>query len=144
MSDQPLKREYPPNFEEICAVFPFVHDQKTTVFTYGDVIYTPGLKEGEELPANLLVHEQVHMRQQLDFSGGPKAWWEKYLKDINFRAGQEVEAYNAQYHFVKTNQGGSSRQLEKFLFALACDLSGPMYGNMMSYGRAESNIRRQI
>lgn len=70
----------------------------TVVYAYGDVIYAPGLPAGDTLPAELLVHEGVHQRQQRD-AGGPDAWWSRYLTDPRFRFEQELEAYRAQVAF---------------------------------------------
>lgn len=138
-----LKYENPPNFEAICAAFPHVREHKGAIFCYGDVIYTPNLEPGQGIAPHLVVHESVHMRQQKE-AGGPEAWWERYLADVEFRLVQEVEAYRAQYHFVLTNHGNDKRALERFLFDLAGDLSGPMYGNIISFGAAESKIRRPV
>lgn len=136
-----LAREVPPNHEKICAAFAGVRDHKGAIFTYGDKIYAPNLAEESSLAAHHIVHESVHQRQQAAI-GGPEVWWDNFIADPNFRAQQELEAYRAQYNFVKNIHGG--RVLEDFLFQLSCDLSGPMYGNLMSYGRAESNIRRTV
>lgn len=142
MDNDDVIRETPPNFEEICAVFPEVRDHEGAIFTYAPNIYAPRLKEGLELPAHLLIHETIHKQQQEAYEGGAAAWWSRYLTDTNFRAGQEIEAYRAQYRFVLTNHGGKPKMVADFLFKISCDLSGPMYGNIMSYGRAESSIRR--
>jgi len=143
MDENDVIKDVPPNFEEICAVFPHARDHKGAIFTYGGNIYAPHLEEGMTLPAHLLIHETVHKTQQEAYEGGAAAWWARYLTDTNFRAGQEIEAYRAQYHFVLTNHGGQRKHVEDFLFKISCDLSGELYGNIMSYGRAESNIRRK-
>lgn len=137
-----MKYENPPNFEAICAVFPAVRDHKGAIFTYGDFIYAPHLAPGTELAGHLNVHEQVHMCQQKEI-GGPEVWWDRYLTDVDFRLEQEVEAYRAQYQFVLNLYSPKNEGLKRFLFDLACDLSGPLYGNMIDYGGAEIKIKRK-
>ena len=136
-----IKYEAPPNFAAICAVFPDAVTHEGAIFSYAPHIYAPKLTPGQGLAPHLHIHEQVHHQQQKAI-GGPEIWWERYLADVNFRLEQEIEAYRAQYQFVLTNHG-NNRGTQDFLFKIACDLSGPLYGNIISYGAAESKIRRK-
>ncbi|MES2006870.1 MAG: hypothetical protein V4436_02045 [Patescibacteria group bacterium] len=127
-----IAKKYPPNIEDIRAV---LTPSKGTVFTYGDTVYAPDLEE-DEMPEHLAVHENVHGRQQKD----PEKWWNQYLMDEKFRLEQELEAYGEQWAFI--NQQRIKNPIKKLiLFSLARDLSGPLYGNMLSHGEAESKIR---
>jgi hypothetical protein len=125
--------DYPPNHYDI--VVRFGELEKTVIFTYGDTIYSPTT---QEISRNLEVHEAVHMRQQGD---DPAGWWERYLLDDEFRLSQEVEAYHEQYKFVQ--QDVKDRNLRtRFLMKIAADLSGPMYGNIVTHRQALNMIKR--
>lgn len=127
--------EYPPNFEKICEHIPTVREKTDAVFTYGDIIYNPGKNVVED---HLQCHEQVHMRQQEEM--GRDEWWEKYLTDVKFRLSQEKEAYHAQYKFAMKVYGRA--QASWLLKAVAKDLSGALYGNIMTYKQARSEITK--
>lgn len=110
----------PSNIRDIC-------------YTYGDICYTP-----TNLSKDLEVHEEVHSRQQGD---NPDAWWFKYGNDPEFRYAQELEAYRAQYAYLrKVNK----RKAFKIATYLARDLSSPMYGGICSYQKALLEITRDI
>jgi hypothetical protein len=123
-------KAYPPNIAQIQKVLnpPFA-----TVFTYGDTIYNPNVDA--ELPPDLVAHERVHMFQQMKFLT-PGEWWDKYLKDENFRFNQEVEAYKAQWKIMR-----HSRMANWLLHGIVTDLSGDMYGNLVSYTIARRLIK---
>jgi hypothetical protein len=70
---------------------------KGVVFTVGDTIHSK-----DPIPAHLYEHEKIHVFQQLGYTGGTEAWWEKYFEDVDFRYSQEVEAYKAQYRYFCT------------------------------------------
>lgn len=127
-----LKNDYPPNIERIRAVLPI---KPGFVFTYGDTIYAPGVPT---LPPTLLEHEEVHSRQQAKL--GPDKWWKKYLTDSQFRLSQEIEAYRVQYE-AACSMSSDRDALARFLFGLALDLSGEMYGRLMSHAEAMKAIR---
>ncbi len=121
-------KAYPPNIDQIQKVLnpPFA-----TVFTYGDTIYNPNVDR--ELPPDLVAHEQVHCNQQ---GKDPEAWWDKYLKDEKFRFQQELEAYKAQWNIMR-----HSRMANWLLHGIVTDLSGDMYGNLVSYTIARRLIK---
>ena len=127
-----IKKEYPPNINDITAKFPLTLD---VVFTYGDTIYSPA---GVELPKHLFVHEQTHSKQQLAM--GVEVWWKKYIEDENFRLGQEIEAYANQYkQFCKDKKSIERQYL--FLDLISKDLSSPLYGNLVDYTTAKQLIK---
>lgn len=125
--------DYPPNYEAICAVFPEVRRMKGVVFTYGPIIFNPS---GQEITPDLMHHEQTHTIQQ---GSDPALWWENYLKDGEFRLAQELEAYQVQYNFARQNWHRTHRK--NLLFRIAKDLSGPMYGKMISKQEALKLIK---
>lgn len=129
-----IKHELPPNWAAVVAKFPVVAEQQDrVVFTYAPYIYVPG---GQELPPDLYVHESIHLKQQGD---APEVWWDRYLADADFRLEQELEAYGAQ--LAMFNNAGN-RRFEYEKNRLATDVSSALYGNMVSYGDAVSQIRR--
>lgn len=134
-----IVKHNPPNILEIKAVFPI---DEHTVFTYGDTLYNPG---GWDISENLLVHEKVHQRQQ---GKDPEGWWEKYMVDEHFRLSQEIEAYRKQYQAFRKSLGQYSvleknRRQNEFLERIAKDLSGPLYGNIISFEEAVAKILSQ-
>ena len=123
--------EWPPNIEEIKKVFAI---NSTTVFTYGDTIYNPN---SCPLDTPILTHEELHSRQQGE---DPKAWWDKYLSDIEFRLEQELAAYQVQYWVqCKFIPDRNTRALN--LQRLAETLAGSMYNNLISVKRAKELIK---
>lgn len=125
--------DYPPNFEAIEKRFGPLSE--SVIFTYGDTIYSP--QQGT-LSDHLIVHEEVHSEQQGD---DPASWWKRYLIDDTFRLNQEVFAYRAQYMFFrKTNRDRNVRI--RFLYKISADLSGPMYGSLLSFREAKHLISK--
>jgi len=125
-----IKYEYPPNIEEIRAVFPL---HRGIIFTYGDVLYNPDKGEIDEA---LIKHEETHTKQQGD---NPDEWWKRYFIDKEFRAEQEIEAYRNQYKYAVENY---NRQQRKFLLkVISKDLSSPMYGSIMTTEEAKQTIK---
>lgn len=128
----------PPIYDKAKAAFDF--NEKTTIFTYGDTIYNPA---GITMTADLFTHEGVHEHQQnalhlhnKAIKNGPSRWWKRYLKDPKFRFEQELQAYQAQYAFMKT-QIKDRNQLNQYLVELTRELRGPMYGNLRIGGLYE-------
>lgn len=128
-----IVNEFPPNYQLIREVFRNC-DEFKPIFSYGDIIYNP---YNINVTPDLEVHEEVHMKQQGEDVEG---WWNRYLIDKDFRLKQEIEAYGTQFHWVKSKiQNRILVEWSKEKMAQA--LSGDMYGNLLSYGEAESKIR---
>lgn len=141
------KQAYPPNIDSIQAI---LRPSSTAIFTFGGTIYNPS---GRELLPDIIHHEEVHQKQQ---GNNSDSWWLRYLGDPQFRLAQEIEAYGKQYAFAckhinaeadrAISEGKtlaiSPTKLKKWaLGSMAAALSGETYGNMCSYGEAESKIR---
>lgn len=124
----------PPNYEAIREVFPAIHGANV-VFTYGDIVFNPS---GGNIENHVLCHEEVHKQQQ---DGNPEAWWAVYLVNPEFRFGQELDAYATQYAFMEGRCKES--HLARFLYAIASDLAGPIYGNMCTTVEAMAKIRNK-
>lgn len=123
-------KEYPPNYNDIVATLGNIDNG---LFAYGDTIYNPF---GRDITPDIIVHEEVHMKQQGDY---PDVWCYKYLQDKDYRLECELEAYGAQYAFIKKHMSG--KLLAWGLEKMAQALSGKEYGNLLSYGEAEAKIR---
>ena|SRR5580765_998954 len=112
---------YPPNFRKIQEKFKV--RGTGVIFTFGKTIYNP---DRVILSKALHAHEEVHMYQQGD---DPWTWWEHYMEDPAFRLSQEIPAHKAEYLAkVGTDE----------LYNIATRLSGPLYGNLISFGRAKA------
>lgn|SRR3990167_8815244 len=125
-----ISNNFPPNIEDIKKVFAIADN---FVYTYGDVIFNPS---GKPISLFLMKHEEAHSIRQ---GGNPKEWWERYLVDKDFRAKEEIEAYQVQYReakkFVKDRN-----ELYRYLAKLAEDLSGK-YGLDLTFLQAIAKIR---
>ncbi len=120
---------YPPNIGKIKAK---LNPSIRAIFTYGDTIFVP---DSGRLDEALTAHEETHMRQQGEDSEG---WWDKYLESEQFRLQQELEAYRKQYKVFK--KGKDRNKIFMFLHKIATDLSGELYGNIISYEEAKKKI----
>lgn len=131
-----IVKEYPPNYAEICAAIPGAKEKgDTVIFTYGDIVYSPSTLS---LPDHLHNHEAVHVNQQKQM--GRDEWWTKYLADTEFRLKQELQAYRVQYNTVKRKHVW--QHTEELLRSIAKDLSGDMYGNIITYEEARRMITK--
>ena len=131
-----ISTEYPPNINDIKKVFPNLEKHKP-LFAYGDTIYNPFKAE---IRPDLEHHESTHSKQQGDY---PEVWWYKYLTNQQFRLEQEIEAYGEQYLFaIKAGVKGKMKDWLKE--KLAQSLSGELYGNLLTYGEAESKLRNYV
>lgn len=129
-----IDKKWPPNIADIRSAFN-ITGLNYIVYTYGQKIYNPS---GNTLPSELIVHEAMHGEQQRKM--GPKKWWAKYLKDPQFRLDQELEAYRAQWVAL----GNDSRQYKKFVLRrITKDISGRMYGNLISREEAKALITKE-
>jgi len=97
------------------------------IYTYGDTIFVPS---GKTPPGDLQEHERIHSDQQVLWS--VNGWWDKYLKDPAWRVEQELEAYKAQFEFVKSRTRDKAKRgwaLEN----MARSMASPMYGSVIKY-----------
>lgn len=86
--------EYPPNINEIRQ---YLNPPENAVFCYGETIYNPS---GQKVPEDIIWHENVHSNQQKTYTS-PSVWWTKYLLSKEYRLECELEAYSAQYLWLK-------------------------------------------
>lgn len=127
----------PPNYDMVAKAFN-IEDMGGVIFTYGNKLYVPG---GEKIHIDkpLMRHEETHARQQKKM--GIDLWWEQFLGDRNFRLSQELEAYREQYRAMA---GLPLEARIGYLDHIAGDLSGKMYGNLMTKEEAKAVITEGI
>ena len=124
-----IQYEFPPNYAQIKAALPIT---EASIYCYGKTLYVP---YKQEVPEDIMEHEKIHVEQQ---GSTPEAWWEKYLSVPEFRLEMELEAYRAQYKFIKANY--PSKAHKEALDELANNLS-TVYNINMDYFGAYSLIR---
>lgn len=124
--------EKPPNWDKLVELYNA--EWGPTVVTYGDTIYS-----AHELSPDLIAHERVHVEQQTKM--GAEMWWDMFYQSPQFRLEQELEAYRAQYRFLKT-QTKNRNLLAQKLAKIATDLSSYRYGNIISYPQALAAIKQ--
>jgi hypothetical protein len=95
------------------------------IITYGDTVHCD-----RDIPMDLWAHELTHVTQQTTM--GVKKWWNEYFKSPEFRIRQESEAYRNQVNYLKKNVKDRN-QLFRAIVEIRKTLSGPMYGNAISY-----------
>lgn len=122
----------PPMFEAIAAVFPEAV-KPGVIFTWGDTLYNPS---AVRISPELAEHEEVHrVRQGAD----PELWWKRYLSEASFRYAEELPAHQAEYKaFCRRNAEPEKRN--RFLFAIAARLAGPLYGGVATHRQAMQAI----
>jgi len=133
-----MKPDYVLTSEEP-AIMPTLIEQFGVSFD--DVVVTVGNKIHTKyaLTADLLEHELVHVKQQTAYEGGSDAWWQRYLVDEKFRLSQEIEAYRVQYNFLRGTMKDRNK-LAVQAHRIAATLSGPMYGNCISFAAAKLQV----
>lgn len=124
--------ECPPIFERLKEAFGV--EWNDIAITYGDTVYCPG-----PLSSDLEAHEGVHIEQQKMFIA-PDEWYDKYIADPHFRFDQELEAYRAQYQFIKKTYGDRNK-IARRLHMLGKSLSGEMYGSLLTHQEAMNAIK---
>lgn len=127
----------PPNFDEILKVFPAAAGVNT-IFAFGDRIFVPS---GNQLPPELLAHEQVHGYRQTESAGGIDKWWRKYLEDEVFRQTEELVAHAVEYRaYCTTSQDRNDRS--RYLSQMARRLASPLYRLGMTEREATGMIKK--
>lgn len=126
-----ILRTYPPNYRQILAAFPEAK-APGVIFCYGDTIHNP---TGPSLTRALLAHEAVHGERQVAM--GPAQWWDRYIKEPQFRFDEEFPAHVAEFKAFRGNRGTSRAG---HLHQIATRLSGPLYGGIVGYAEANKMI----
>lgn len=128
-----FKKEKPKNWDLLEKKFGVSWER--TAVAYGNTAYSKN-----PLADDVKAHELVHLRQQNFNEIDADIWWDKYINDEQFRLEQEVEAYQIQYKYLQArikDRNELFRRLDK----MARDLSGTMYGSLISYNVAIQLIK---
>lgn len=131
--------EIPPFYEDVLAAG-LNPNLRYVMFAYGDVLYVPG---GFQPLPEMMAHEMTHGRQQEAYEGGKDAWWGRYLGDQYFRIEQEAEAYANQYK-AYCKQFRDRNAQARYLIAVSKDLSGALYGSVISRAAAQKLIQKHL
>ena len=121
----------PPMFDAIDAEFKIAN--KSVIFAWGHTIYNP---QRVQIPPALIAHEAVHgQRQGKDI----ELWWERYIKDLEFRLAEEIPAHIAEYR--KLLEHNDNRRARRFyLKQTAKRLAHPLYGNLITVAKARETL----
>lgn len=126
-------KDPPPIYARAKELWGVDFEKGNVVFTYGNMCHT----STGSIPLWLIPHEEQHTVQQRE---DPQAWWDRYFVDPQFRLEQEMEAYRVQYQWIEKNIPGRQQKFT-YLKKFAQDLSGPMYGSIISFGKAMEEIK---
>lgn len=125
-------KAFPPNYLELREHFPIAGKQGI-LYSWGDRLYNPS---GIKVEPWLLAHEEVHgNRQGFDV----EEWWHKYIQDRHFRLDEELRAHAVEYYTFKAHWPKKPQQ-QQYLDRLATRISGPLYGNLISFAEARNEI----
>jgi len=126
-----ISRKKPPHFWLMKLLYKC--DWGNTAFGFGDKIYAK-----YTLPVDLITHENTHCEQQRFSYLLAWVWLARYIVSRSFRYRMELEAYQNQFaHYSAINP----HQKYLFLDRIAKDLSGEMYGNLVTYAEAREKIQ---
>lgn len=108
--------------------FPLMEEYKKFFEITDDTVFAlyPDIYSNNALPADILVHELVHHRQQEKI--GVKEWVYDFLYNPEARLQFELEAYREQLKSIKDLNQRNRRRIES-----ARNLSSALYGNIISY-----------
>jgi len=121
-----FSKEKPPIFDKLHKAFG-IEWGGDLVIAYDDTIY-----HTNKLDPSVIVHEQVHLSRQ---GKNSDTWYESYIRDPKFRFGEELLAYRTQYQFLAETTKDRN-ELARHWYRLAKDLSGVMYGSVISHREA--------
>lgn len=94
-----FSQEKPVNYPHIEEKFGKDLWDRGVVITYAPAIHS----KNRSISPQIIHHEEVHIRQQLAYPGGPAAWWREYIRNDKFRLQEELEAHKAEAAYVRTN-----------------------------------------
>lgn len=123
-----IKHEKPPCYDRCVKEFGIDWD-KGIIITYGGIIYSK-----KEVSCLDIAHELIHVRQQHGWD--PDEYLEKFIADPKFRLDSEVEAFQAGVKYVKEHHPRSIQR--RCIHEWATRLSGPNYGNIITYEKAKA------
>lgn len=126
-----ISHKKPPHFWIMKLVFK--SDWERIAFAFGDTIYSK-----YPLPDHFIHHERIHLHQQ-KYSKVYAWWWLfRYITSKKYRYAMELEAFTRHWGFFKDRYPH-----DKFMFLnrIAENLSGELYGNMVTKQEAIEAIK---
>lgn len=124
----------PPLLWVVKMFFPKADLTKTWV-TFGKDIYGP-----ENIPQDVWVHEQVHIKQQRN-KFVAIFFFILYTFSKTFRYKMELPGYQAQMDFIKSKT--TPEKARYFHGVIVGIMSGPMYNNMVTPAKAAADLKLQ-
>lgn len=106
---------------EILPRFPYADFNAGVIMTVGGKIHAKGY-----IRSDYLIHELVHVKQQIESGLSAKEYIERYFEDENFRLQIELEAFGTQYKWIEENYPKHCHH--DFLMECAKNLTHPLYG----------------
>ena len=129
---------WPPNIDKIDAAF-HIRDKLGIVFAYAPAIYNP---HEMWLPPFIIEHEKVHIARQGD---DPAGWWDRYIKDEEFRYAEELEAHVKEFQVRRRGKDGRKYTRYALLRETARRLMAPFYGyKLKTIEQAEKDILARV
>ncbi len=111
--------------------FPALNSE-TAIITFGDTIYSK-----HNFPDDVRIHEEEHIKQQKGSKLFAVYFTIRFILSPVFRLKMELEAYRVQYKYA-WSKGLITYQI---LTESAKLLSGPLYGNLLTYDEAIKLIK---
>jgi len=130
-------QDYPPNIDEVAAVYPMAKTMHGVIFSYGEAIYNPS---GQDLPPEILAHEMVHCVRQLKHPEGVQGWWQQYLTNAEFCYNEELLAHKAEYASI-CERHPSRQTRRQALRHVAKKLSSALYGKVVTFEKAKKALQ---
>jgi hypothetical protein len=127
----------PPHFDKIKAVLPGA-EMAGVMFAYDGKVYFPGSQK-KHLTRELDAHERVHIVRQIDYVGGPEAWWDRYLRDEEFRYNEELLAHRAEYKQFCARHINPLKRAQA-LRMMAARLASPLYAAGVTVAKATADL----
>lgn len=142
-------KAYPPLYSRIVEAFPYIKGRPGILFAWGDRLYYPNpTTKAQDLPVWIEAHEEVHGKRQMEnfsdyYQEAIEDWWDKYIADPEFRLQEEIPAHQAEWRAYRdTFPENSPFDPCPYLTRVAERLSGPLYGNLISYEEARKVIQQ--
>lgn len=123
----------PPNIAQIAEAFP--HRPAHVIYAFGDTIYNPG---GKWISAALVAHEGEHGIRQADKI---EEWWDRYLKDPEWRYIEEVFGHVAELRQQIRTQHFDRNYRTKLITSTALRLISPMYEYKVPLAKAVADLK---
>jgi len=127
-------QEKPVNYPHIEEKFGKDLWERGVVITYGDTIHC----KNPHISPQIIAHEEIHVRQQLAFPGGPAAWWREYIRNDAFRLQEELEGHKHEASYVRAHVPNRRKRADAIDYIHRSIASN--YGGIITYEEASRFI----